>query len=84
MKEVRVMEKRSRLGLQLACALFWQVLGAASGSYDPSAYKDPHYADGRTTMVHLFEWKFKDIALECERFLGPIGYGGVQVTSSNY
>lgn len=33
-----------------------------------------NYAGGRTTMVHLFEWKWDDIAAECERFLGPKGY----------
>lgn len=33
----------------------------------------------RSTIVHLFEWKWKDIADECEKFLGPHGYGGVQV-----
>lgn len=33
----------------------------------------------RSTIVHLFEWKWKDIADECERFLGPKGFGGVQV-----
>ncbi|XP_034949226.1 alpha-amylase-like [Chelonus insularis] len=42
--------------------------------------KNPHYRDDRSTMVHLFEWKFDDIADECERFLGPKGYGGVQVS----
>ncbi|CAL1680287.1 unnamed protein product [Lasius platythorax] len=47
------------------------------------AQKDPHYVDGRTTMVHLFEWKFDDIAKECEDFLGPQGYGGVQVSPIN-
>ncbi|XP_050462477.1 alpha-amylase 2-like [Cataglyphis hispanica] len=47
------------------------------------AQKDPHYMDGRTTMVHLFEWKFNDIAKECEDFLGPMGYGGVQVSPVN-
>ncbi|KAG7210989.1 hypothetical protein KM043_016358 [Ampulex compressa] len=45
-----------------------------------SAYKNPQYVDGRTTMVHLFEWKYKDIAEECEKFLGPKGYGGVQTS----
>ncbi|XP_012219815.1 alpha-amylase 2 [Linepithema humile] len=44
------------------------------------AQKDPHYVDDRTTMVHLFEWKFSDIAKECEDFLGPMGYAGVQVS----
>ncbi|XP_029173183.1 alpha-amylase A-like [Nylanderia fulva] len=47
------------------------------------AQKDPHYMDGRTTMVHLFEWKFDDIAKECEDFLGPKGFGGVQVSPIN-
>jgi alpha-amylase len=32
-----------------------------------------NYVSGRTTMVHLFEWKWDDIAAECERFLGPKG-----------
>lgn len=44
-------------------------------------HKNPHYAPGRTTMVHLFEWKWDDIANECEQFLGPKGFGGVQVGS---
>lgn len=44
-----------------------------------SSTKDPNFAPGRSVMVHLFEWKWSDIALECERFLGPKGYGGVQV-----
>ncbi|XP_063383598.1 alpha-amylase 1-like [Cydia fagiglandana] len=47
------------------------------------AYKNPHYAAGRTTMVHLFEWKWDDIAAECERFLGPRGFGGVQISPPN-
>lgn len=44
------------------------------------AQKNPNYQPGRTGMVHLFEWKWKDVALECERFLGPRGFAGVQVT----
>lgn len=43
-------------------------------------FKDENYASGRSTMIHLFEWKWTDIAAECERFLGPKGYGGVQVS----
>jgi len=35
---------------------------------------------GRSVIVHLFEWKWNDIADECERFLGPNGFGGVQVS----
>lgn len=41
--------------------------------------KNPNFVPGRSVMVHLFEWKWSDIALECERYLGPKGYAGVQV-----
>ncbi|GFV88702.1 hypothetical protein TNCV_3354541 [Trichonephila clavipes] len=41
-------------------------------------------AGGRTTIVHLFEWKWNDIADECEQFLGPYGYGGVQLCCSGF
>ncbi len=34
----------------------------------------------RTVMVHLFNWKWTDIAAECERYLGPMGFCGVQVS----
>ncbi|XP_060660223.1 alpha-amylase A [Drosophila nasuta] len=42
-----------------------------------------NYASGRNGMVHLFEWKWDDIAAECENFLGPYGYAGVQVSPVN-
>ena len=32
-----------------------------------------------TVIVHLFNWNWDDIATECEIFLGPKGYCGVQV-----
>lgn len=47
------------------------------------AQKDPNVAYNRTVMIHLFEWKWNDIAAECERFLGPKGYAGVQVSPPN-
>lgn len=47
------------------------------------SHKSPQFADNRSTMVHLFEWTWKDIARECEEFLGPQGYGGVQVGISS-
>lgn len=43
------------------------------------AQKDPNFVTGRNGIVHLFEWKWNDIALECERFLAPNGFAGVQV-----
>ncbi|XP_077256834.1 alpha-amylase 4N-like [Temnothorax americanus] len=45
-----------------------------------AAQKELHYVPGHDGMVHLFEWKWHDIADECERFLGPMGFGGVQVS----
>ncbi|RLU18783.1 hypothetical protein DMN91_009140 [Ooceraea biroi] len=45
-----------------------------------AAHNDPHYVPGHDGMVHLFEWKWLDIAAECENFLGPMGFGGVQVS----
>lgn len=47
------------------------------------AQKDPNVAYGRSVMIHLFEWKWTDIAAECERFLAPKGYAGVQVSPPN-
>nr|BAB32536.1 alpha-amylase [Drosophila melanogaster] len=48
-----------------------------------NAQFDTNYASGRSGMVHLFEWKWDDIAAECENFLGPNGYAGVQVSPVN-
>lgn len=42
-------------------------------------YKTTHMFEGRSGIVHLFEWTFNDIANECQ-FLGENGYGGVQVS----
>ncbi|XP_064597212.1 alpha-amylase-like [Liolophura sinensis] len=61
------------LGITLIVVL---VLAAVSAS----PYSNEHCSDGRGAFVHLFEWKWKDIAAECERFLGPKGYCGVQIS----
>ncbi|ETN64935.1 alpha-amylase I [Anopheles darlingi] len=52
-------------------------------SIEDSDHKNPHFFPGRNVIVHLFEWKFEDIAVECEQVLGPAGYGGVQVSPVN-
>ncbi|MFM4704506.1 alpha amylase C-terminal domain-containing protein [Aeromonas bivalvium] len=49
------------------------ILAAALGSLSQAAT-----AEG--VMVHLFQWKFNDIANECEQVLGPKGFGSVQIT----
>ncbi|XP_025899671.1 pancreatic alpha-amylase-like isoform X1 [Nothoprocta perdicaria] len=43
----------------------------------------PNTGPGRTSIVHLFEWRWADVALECERFLAPHGFGGVQISPPN-
>ncbi|KFO26899.1 Pancreatic alpha-amylase [Fukomys damarensis] len=47
------------------------------------AQYSPNTQQGRTSIVHLFEWRWADIAAECERYLGPKGFGGVQVSPPN-
>ncbi|KAH0618361.1 hypothetical protein JD844_017485 [Phrynosoma platyrhinos] len=47
------------------------------------AQYNPNTKAGRTSIVHLFEWRWADIALECERYLAPNGYGGVQISPPN-
>nr|VFJ45866.1 MAG: alpha-amylase [Candidatus Kentron sp. FM]VFJ49103.1 MAG: alpha-amylase [Candidatus Kentron sp. FM]VFK08353.1 MAG: alpha-amylase [Candidatus Kentron sp. FM] len=34
-------------------------------------------------FVHLFEWKWNDVAAECEDFLGPKGFEAVQISPPN-
>jgi alpha-amylase len=45
-----------------------------------TAQFNPHWWPNRSGMVHLFSWKFSDIADECENFLAPKGYAGVQIS----
>ncbi|NWS98905.1 AMY1 amylase, partial [Mionectes macconnelli] len=44
---------------------------------------NPHTFSKRTSIVHLFEWRWEDVALECERCLAPNGFGGVQISPPN-
>ena len=59
------------------------IFGLTSFGRNGLAQFNPHYWPNRTGIVHLFEWKFNDIADECERFLAPNGYAGVQVSPVN-
>lgn len=38
------------------------------------------HAAPRTVFVQMFEWSWKDIAKECEIYLGPAGFSAVQVS----
>ncbi|XP_043271107.1 alpha-amylase A-like [Venturia canescens] len=53
---------------------------ALAAEIRPRELKDPNYVPGRHVMVHLFEWKWNDIANECETYLGPNGFAGVQTS----
>ncbi|CAL1534471.1 unnamed protein product [Lymnaea stagnalis] len=59
--------------------LFIFLVGALSLSHGVAPYHDPH-CGGKQVIVHLFEWKWTDIAKECERYLGPKGFCGVQIS----
>lgn len=48
-----------------------------------SPYHNSHMAHNRSVIVQMFEWRFDDIGDECEKFLGPYGYGAVQVSPVN-
>lgn len=48
-----------------------------------TAQFNTHFWNGRDGIVHLFEWKWTDIARECENFLAPNGFAGVQISPPN-
>jgi len=60
-------KKRGGVLSALGCALALSVSGTAEAG----------------VYVHLFEWKWTDVARECETFLGPKGYTAVQVSPPN-
>lgn len=62
------------MNLFVFCSLICSVLAASN------EHLDPHFIPNRSGIVHLFEWKFNDIVTECETFLAPNGFAGVQVS----
>lgn len=52
-------------------------------SLNTTLRNEPFFFPNHSVIVHLFEWKFDDIAEECEKVLGPNGFGGVQVSPIN-
>jgi len=44
---------------------------------------DPNFTPGRAGIVHLFEWEWDTIADECEQFLAPNKFAGVQISPPN-
>jgi alpha-amylase len=56
--------------------------GSDAGLQPPldTAYRSSGKAASGEVFVHLFEWRWADIARECEVFLGPNGYAAVQIS----
>jgi alpha-amylase len=77
----------------MLCVLAGVACGTSSASAPPGGAPSPpprpslaqtyrasgHMAAG-DVFVQLFEWKWPDIASECEQVLGPVGYKAVQVS----
>ncbi len=59
----------------------------AAGSFSPYGTPGVQAArlsyPQRTVFVQLFEWKWTDIAEECEQWLGPRGFAAVQISPPN-
>jgi alpha-amylase len=66
------------------------ILLAACGGNEPSelpvrpslapTYRASGHMAAGDVAVHLFDWKWADIATECEAVLGPAGFAAVQVS----
>src|SRR4051812_19048012 len=63
--------------------LFCLLAFAAYEAESNDDYDDPQTFPNTTTLVHLFEWKWMDVATECENFLSKYNYGAVQISPPN-
>ena len=54
-------------------------LPAGRPALDP-AYRPSGATDRGDVFVHLFEWRWTDVAAECQDVLGPHGFAAVQVS----
>ncbi|CAO1348163.1 unnamed protein product [Diamesa hyperborea] len=72
-------------GVLLATACCCLLLVESKHHHHDTAEKfiDPHFVNGHEGIVQLFEWRYEDIANECEIFLGPKKFGGVQISPPN-
>ena len=61
--------------MRLSLIVFMTLITIVCGQWETN------YAPGHAGMVQLFEWHWDTIAEECETFLGPNKFGGVQVSN---
>ena len=64
---------RAMIALTFMVAIFSMLQSAVAATVNPKL--NPPY-----TSVQLFRWSWNDIGTECTQFLGPNGYGGVQIS----
>lgn len=80
--------RTSRLGALTGAVVLGAGLLAASGpaisqevpEAAPVSDVTPAAEGAGDTIVHLFQWNWDSVAAECADYLGPNGYGGVQVS----
>ena len=69
------------LAITCSCLILVESKGIHHQYHDTvEKFINPHFVNGHEGIVQLFEWKYVDIANECEIFLGPKKFGGVQVS----
>ena len=70
------------LGTSAGASGTGDTVGSGGASGGAGAANLPRLANDTAggVFVHLFEWRWSDVALECERFLGPKGFTAVQVS----
>lgn len=66
--------------MKLLLLLFLTMCHASAMAAGPQQLTD---TGPRTVFVQLFEWPWKDVARECEVYLGPNGFSAVQVSPPN-
>src|SRR4051812_15909018 len=88
---------RQHVGRVLVAALLASGCGGSAGLPDAvtkqpvtperptlsQAYRATGHAAAGDVAVHLFDWRWNDIATECETVLGPAGVQAVQVSPPN-
>ena len=60
--------------------MIFLVLSACTFMVQGTPYTKLQCQGNRQVIVHLFEWKWTDIANECEAYLGPKGFCAVQTS----
>ncbi|MDX2411098.1 MAG: alpha-amylase family protein [Woeseiaceae bacterium] len=58
-------------------------LGACAANDEQAASSEPVSAAPAGVFAQMFEWRWNDIAEECENVLGPAGYAAVQISPPN-